>query len=118
MPGDVASLGGVPTTATGPLSRAPSFHSDRDRNCPDFVPTCGPTRRRNRCTLPWVKLACSTAAATVAVVLGSDSASSAAASRTLRLSRRFSLETYWECETSTSAPVTSRPMISVATGSQ
>ena len=117
-PGDAANFGGVPTTATGPLFRAPSFHSESDSHCPAPDPTSGPTRRSNRGTLPLVKLACSTAAASVAVVLGTDSPSSAAASRTLRLSRRFSLETYWECETSTSAPVTSRPMISVATGSQ
>ena len=112
------SLGGAPTTASGPLATAPTFHSDSDRNCVGLLPTSGPTRRWKRGTLPWVKLACSTAAANVAVVLGTDSASSAAASPTLRVSRRFSLETYWECETRTSAPVTSRPTISVATGSQ
>ena len=38
-PGVAASLGGVPTTTSGPLSSAPTFHSDRDSHCPDFVPT-------------------------------------------------------------------------------
>ncbi len=118
MPGDAASFGGTPATATGPLSSAPTFHSDSDMNCPGLVPTRVATSRWNRCTLPSVELACSTAAASAASVAGSDSASNDAASRTRRLSRRFSFETYWECETSASATVTSRPTTSVAAGGQ
>ena len=114
--GEAPSSGAVPTTAIGPVWFGPSRHSETDANL--LAATDGPMNFLNFATSPSVASASAAADASGVWTLGSASAISAPASRTRRLSSRFSLLEYVEAEIHTSTPVTSSPTSSTPTGNQ
>ena len=114
--GEDPSSGGVPTTAIGPVWFGPSRHSETDANL--LAATDGPMNFLNFATSPSVASASAAADASGVWTLGSASAISAPASRTRRLSSRFSLLEYVEAEIHTSTPVTSSPTSNTPTGNQ
>ena len=81
----------MPTATSGPVWFVPSRHSDTDANWGVFPDVYGAMNRMNFCTSPSVASARAAADASGVWTLGSASATRAPASRTRRLSNRFSL---------------------------